>query len=56
MGGFYPTKNRRLIGLRVLRVQGFPNHLAFYLERHNSIEIVRVVHGARDLDHALQDE
>ena len=30
--------------------------LAFYLERHNAIEIVRVVHGARDLDVVLRSE
>lgn len=56
IGAFYPTKNERLPGLRVFRVRKFPNHLAFYLQRENSIEIVRVVHGARDLDAALQDE
>lgn len=56
IGGNYPTKNRRLVGLRVFRVKGFPNHLAFYLERAYGIEIVRVVHGARDLDAVLRDE
>ena len=56
VGAVYPTKNERLDGLRVFRVQGFPNHLAFYLERNDGIEIVRVLHGARDLDAALQDE
>ncbi len=55
IGAVYPTKNDRLSGLRVFRVKGFPNHLVFYLERQNGIEIVRVVHGARDLDAALQD-
>ncbi len=34
----------------------FPNHLVFYLQRENGIEIVRIVHGARDLDAALRDE
>ncbi len=56
IGEVYPTKNRRLSGLRIFPVRGFSNHLAFYLERSNGIEIVRVVHGARDLDAALQDE
>ena len=55
-GAIYCTKNARLADLRVLRVKGFPNHLVFYLERENGIEIVRVVHGARDLDTLLQDE
>jgi len=56
LGARYPTKNPRLVDLRVFRVKGFPNHLAFYLERQNGIEIVRVVHGARDLDAVLRDE
>jgi toxin ParE1/3/4 len=55
IGAIYPTKNARLGGLRVFRIKGFPNHLTFYLERQDGIEIVRVVHGARDLDAALQD-
>jgi len=55
-GSFYPTNNSRLSGLRVFRVKGFPNHLVFYLEHRNGIDIVRVVHGARDLDVALEEE
>jgi toxin ParE1/3/4 len=56
IGAIYRTKNPRLVDLRVFRVKGFPNHLAFYLVRENGIEIVRVVHGARDLDASLEDE
>jgi toxin ParE1/3/4 len=56
IGGFYSSQNQRLAGLRVFRVKGFPNHLVFYLEQNGKIEIVRVLHGARDLDVALQDE
>ena len=56
LGAIYPTKNPRLAELRAFRIKGFPNHLAFYLERKNGIEIVRVVHGARDLDTVLRDE
>jgi len=54
LGAAYPTRNQRLCGLRVFRVEGFPNHLAFYLNRSCGVEIVRVVHGARDLDEALK--
>lgn len=56
IGAVYPTRHKRLHGLRVFRVKGFANHLAFYLERTHGIEIVRVLHGARDLDAALRDE
>jgi len=56
IGAVYSTKNKRLVGLRVFRVNRFPNHLVFYLPQTKTIEIVRVLHGARDLDAALQDE
>jgi len=56
IGAVYPTKNHRLRGLRVFRVKGFPNHLAFYLDHSYGVEIVRVLHGARDLDEALKEE
>jgi len=35
--------------LRLWRVDGFPNYLIFYRPFQNGIEIVRVIHGARDL-------
>ncbi len=55
IGAIYPIKSR-LSGLRVWRVKGFSSHLTFYTVRQNAIEIVRVVHGARDLDVVLEDE
>ena len=54
LGATYPTKNPRLEDIRVHRVKGFPNHLTFYFVRQNGIEVVRVLHGARDLDTALE--
>ena len=38
--------------LRSWKVDGFPNHLIFYREipEDGGVEVVRVVHGARDLD------
>lgn len=45
----------RLEGLRVWRVQGFENHLIFYRPLEAGIEIVRVLHAARDLDRALNE-
>jgi toxin ParE1/3/4 len=56
IGGIYTTGNQRLAVMRVFRVKGFPNHLVFYLEHDCQIEIVRVLHCARDLDVALRDE
>jgi toxin ParE1/3/4 len=41
--------------LRVCPVRGFPNWLVFYRPTDAGIEVVRVLHGARDID-ALSDE
>ncbi len=43
----------RLKGLRMHPVQGFKRWLIFYIERRGAIEILRVLHGARDLEALL---
>lgn len=43
-------------GLRRWPVPGFRNHLIFYRPTATGVEIVRVLHGARDIDAALMDE
>ena len=50
MGSQYETTNPRLVGLRVWVISGFPNHLLFYRPAAQGIEVVRVLHGRRDLD------
>ena len=55
LGAEYPGRKPRLDGIRVFRVKKFPNHLAFYIAREDGIEVVRVLHGARDLDTALDE-
>jgi toxin ParE1/3/4 len=37
-------------------IKGFANYLIFYRMRSNSIEIVRVLHGARDIEGARGGE
>lgn len=46
----------RLSNLRIWRVQGFANHLVFYRESDTVIEIVRVLHAARDAERILSEE
>jgi toxin ParE1/3/4 len=46
----------RLKGLRMHPVQGFRRWLVFYLERPGGIEILRVLHGARDLEALLGED
>ena len=48
-GGFAPSV-RRNKGNRRSPVAGFPKHLIFYRVREKEILILRVVHGARDLE------
>ncbi len=39
--------------LRVHPVRGFTRHLIFYREREDGIELVRVLHGARDIPNIM---
>jgi toxin ParE1/3/4 len=50
------TSNARPEGLRCWRVEGFENHLIFYRPVSDGIEIVRVLHGARDIDRMLEPD
>lgn len=49
-------RNRGLEGLRRWRVPGFENYLVFYRLVDDWVEIVRVLHGARDIDALLEAE
>jgi len=42
-----------LRGVRRTTISGFPKHLLFYKVEKGEILILRVVHGARDLEHLL---
>lgn len=54
IGRLREFRSVRLVGLRSWPVPGFPKHLIFYRVDEDLIEVVRVVHGARDLVPALQ--
>jgi toxin ParE1/3/4 len=56
LGERRPTAHPRLEGLRVGRIRGFEKHLIFYRPVADGIEIVRVLHGARDIDRLLVSE
>ena len=43
----------RLLGLRSWRIDGFKNHLVFYRIKSERVEIIRVIHGAMDLEQEL---
>ncbi len=44
----------RLRGLRLWVVTEFPSYLMFYRVREGQVEIVRVLHGARDVESILK--
>jgi toxin ParE1/3/4 len=56
MGERWVSAQPRLADLRVCRIEGFEKHLVFYQPTGDRIEIVRVLHGARDIDRALETE
>jgi toxin ParE1/3/4 len=44
-----------LAGLRVWQVQGFENYLIFYRPAEGGIEVLRVLHAARDVAAVFDD-
>ncbi|MFN0057155.1 MAG: type II toxin-antitoxin system RelE/ParE family toxin [Planctomycetota bacterium] len=50
------VKSKQLAGIRKWAVPGFGKHLIFYYPRPGYVEIVRVLHGARDVGRILADE
>jgi len=54
IGERWPSANPRLAGLRVWRIEHFEKHLIFYRPVDDGIEIVRIIHAARDLESVLE--
>ena len=46
--------SRRQQGGDVGRIKGFEKHLIFYRPAADGIEVIRVIHGARDIDSVLE--
>lgn len=42
-------------GIRSWSITGFPNHLIFYRPVEGGIEVLRVLHGARDINAIFED-
>jgi toxin ParE1/3/4 len=54
MGSSFGSTRAELEGLRVFPVKGFANYLLFYRPFPRGIELIRVLHGARDIPSILQ--
>jgi toxin ParE1/3/4 len=50
IGRRIPYRNPLLAETRMFRVKGFTKHLIFYRPIKNGVEIIRVIHGARDIE------
>jgi len=57
MGRPFLARRRRLAGVRVFPVRAFRKHLVFYrpLARERGVEVIRVLHAARDIGSVLGD-
>ncbi|HEY2154518.1 MAG TPA: type II toxin-antitoxin system RelE/ParE family toxin [Isosphaeraceae bacterium] len=56
LGARWDERRPALAGLRVAAVEKYRNHLVFYRPIAGGIEVVRVLHGAKDLDHLLDPD
>ena len=56
IGELWLSAKLRQVELRIWRVEGFEKHLIFYRNAGDGIEIVRILHGARDMDSVLGSE
>jgi toxin ParE1/3/4 len=53
MGGLREFANPGLAGIRVWRLRGFKKYLVYYRARPDGIEVLRVLHAARDIGRIL---
>jgi toxin ParE1/3/4 len=44
------------MGIRLWRIRGFERYLIFYRPIPDGIEVIRVLHGARDIDTIFERE
>jgi toxin ParE1/3/4 len=56
MGAARVYRDPALQGLRMHPVRRFPQHLLFYLPLADGIELIRVLHGKRNIERLFQPE
>ncbi len=56
MGERRDSRNPRLADVRTWRIGGFENHLIFYRSSGEEIEIIRILHAARDIRQILDED
>jgi len=55
-GVLYDSGLAQLEGLRRFPVHGFESYLIFYLPHPEGMDVIRVLHGARDIDNLFAQE
>jgi toxin ParE1/3/4 len=50
------SRRHKAAGLRSWPIKGYRNYLILYLPTSDGVEIVRVLHGARDIDTVLAED
>jgi toxin ParE1/3/4 len=53
MGAPYEAESPVFAGIRVCPIIGFKKYLAFYRPLTDGVDVIRVLHGARDIDEIL---
>ncbi len=56
MGRKREFQQEKLSDLRSFRVKGFENYLIFYLPLADGVKVLRILHGARNLDWLWEGE
>jgi toxin ParE1/3/4 len=56
MGTARPLRNPALRGLRVWPVEGFEEFLICYVMQGDTLRVIRVLHGKREIDRILKKE
>ena len=56
MGRLWESSHRRLEGVRVRRIHGFEKWMVFYRPLERGVEILHVLHDARDIERILEEE
>ena len=54
IGKLIEARSRLLAGTRWFPLKSFPKHLVFYRPVEDGIEIIRLLHGARDIESLLE--
>jgi toxin ParE1/3/4 len=56
IGRSYDSGIPELAGLRRMPVKEFENYLIFYLPHSGGIDVIRAIHGARDIENLFKAE